>query len=248
MPVRALAELQPVFGLLAGSPEAERIELTVVASRSLATEIRSRLRDAFDFYGLMGGLVVVGDKETPLGRLEAGAAASEAERLLVWTPAALPRSPGWLAALIAEADGLGDFGLLSPCLIHEDGAIAFAGERSEPPDVGGFCALAGFGAHAIPLGRPQPVSAGAPEIALIARPALKASGGFARRCFSEAYAQADLAARLRDAGFSVNCSGAVSFWSLDEPKVARPSPFVRLMQRVDAVLLGDGTRSGAEIK
>jgi hypothetical protein len=237
VPFRTYAELQPIFGSLAGSAEAARLDMTLVASRSTAAETLPRLRDAFEFYGLQGSLVIARDKETTLDRIDSGVQATNAAHVLCWTPAALPRSPKWLDRLVEEADSLPDFGLISPALVYEDGSICFSGERSDRSGIDSCCARAGFAAHALPLGVPFRVSSGAPEIALIARNSLVAAGGFSGHCFSEAHAHIDLASRLHRAGMASYCSRAVPFWMLDDVKAARSTHFARLMQRVDASLL-----------
>ncbi len=237
VPFRAYAELQPILGLLAGTPEAEALDLVLVTSRSVATETLPRLTEAFDFYGLSGGLVFASEHETTAGRLDLGVAATASPTILCLTPAALPKSAGWLAALMAEAESLPTAGLLSPAMTYEDGSIYFGGESADPLTVHGACALSGYGANWLRRGPARPVAAGAPEVALIGRAALEAAGGFSGHLFSDAYTHVDLAARLRRAGHGSYCSGAVEFWMLDDSHAAQPSPFARLMRQVDAALL-----------
>ena len=177
-------------------------------------------------------------EETTPRRLDAGVAATCAARLLAWLPAALPKTSGWLARLVEETDTLPDFGLLSPALIYEDGSICFGGECAEPLAASGACARSGFNERSLPRGAPRRVSAGAQQIALIDRSALEAVGGFAGHLFSDVYSHVDLAARLRRTSRAAYCSGAVEFWMLDDARTAPPSPFARVMRRVDAALLG----------
>lgn len=237
VPFRAYAELQPILGLLAGTPEAKALDLVLVTSRSVATETLGRLTEAFDFYGLSGGLVFASEHETTAGRLDLGVAATVSPTILCLTPAALPKSTGWLAALMAEAEGLPTGGLLSPAMTYEDGSIYFGGESADPLTVHGACARSGYGASWLRRGPARAVAAGAPEVALIGRAALEAAGGFSGHLFSDAYTHVDLAARLRRAGHASYCSGAVEFWMLDDSNTAQPSPFARLMRQVDAALL-----------
>ena len=61
VPCNGFARLQPMLALLAGTPEAEALELCLVASREVASEMLPRLEDAFGFYGLSGQLVVASD-------------------------------------------------------------------------------------------------------------------------------------------------------------------------------------------
>lgn len=237
MPVRRFAELQPVLALLAGAPEAAMLDLTLVAGRDAAGGMLEALRDAFPFYGLGGSLVIAAERETVAGRLDAGLAASGGRRVLCWMPTVLPKRPGWLAALIAEADALAQPGLLSPALTYEDGSIYFGGDGASSRAAAGVAAMAGYGGGRLKRGAPQPVAAGAAEIALIDRELLLRAGGFAGQLFSDAFSHLDLAARLRDAGAAAHCSGGVAFWMLDDPCPGDASPFARLMERVDAALI-----------
>jgi hypothetical protein len=244
MPVRSLAELQPIFGLLAGAPEAQAIDLILVAQRSAASEMLKALGEAYDFYGLKGALVIAGERDTLTARLDAGAAASDSARILVWTPQALPKGPGWLARMIAEADALPAPGLLSPMMTYEDGSIAYGASRDLARQDPRVCAVAGYGAEFLSLGAPTPAPAGAAEIALIARKTLTRAGGFAGRLFSDAYAQVDLSDRLARVGAGVWCSGAVDFWMLEDAQTGASGPFDRVLQQLDAALIA---RRGREL-
>ncbi len=233
VPCRSFAEVQPILALLAGTPEAAALELCLVAARATAAEMLPRLADAFAFYGLAGQLVVASDRDGTPARLDLGAAASTRARVLAWMPAALPKAPGWLARLRAEADALPAPGLLSPALTYEDGSIAFGGLPAATP---GACALQGYATAWLPRGRPRPAATGAAEIALLDRATLDAAGGFSGRLFGDAFAHADLAARLAARGLATWCSGSVEFWVLDDP-VADPDPAAAILRRIDAVLL-----------
>ncbi len=233
MPFERFASLQPVLGLLAGTPDAERMDLTLVAPRS-AAEGLERLDEALRFYGLRGSLIIASEQETLAGRLDLGVAATSGERLLCWHPQALPRGPGWLATLIAEADALPVPGLISPALVYEDGSICFGG--AEASTSAGGCAHAGYGEVWLGRGAPRPVASAAAAVALVPRELLARAGGFAGQLFGDAYAHVDLAERLRATGGASHCSGAVSFWMLDDPAEAG-SAMNKLMSRIDAALL-----------
>lgn len=237
MPVRNLAELQPVFGLLAGAPEAQALDLILVASRAAAAEMLKALGEAYDFYGLKGALVIAGERDTLTARLDAGASASDGARILVWTPQALPKAPGWLARLIAEADGLPAPGLLSPMMTYEDGSVAYGAGRDLARQDLRLCPVAGYGAEFLSYGPPVPAPAGAAELALVDRATLMRAGGFGGRLFSDAFASVDLADRLRRAGAGVWCSGAVDFWMLEDAQANAGGPFDRVLQQLDAGLI-----------
>jgi hypothetical protein len=237
MPFRSMAELQPVLGILAGSEEAEVLEIIITARRHTASEHLRALQDAFDFYGLVGGLVIAPDKATPGEALDAGASVASAPIILRWDPSVLPKAPAWLAGLLAEYDALPHPGLLSPALTYEDESIYFGGDRMDETDAGSACALTGYSAHWLPRGRPERVSVGAAEIALIDRDLLERAGGFSRSLLSDAYAHVDLAASLRRLGSGAWCAGAVEFWMLEEGGSDDETPLAGMLKKVDAVLL-----------
>ncbi|PZX17129.1 hypothetical protein LX81_01761 [Palleronia aestuarii] len=244
MPVAGLAELQPILATLAGTSDAEGMDLTLVVSRSVAAEIRRPLDDAFHFYGLTGSLIVVPDHATMAARLDAGTAAGNAERLLVWQSAALPRGPGWLARLRVEAERVGA-GLVSPVLFYEDGSIYFGGERPRPGARGPDCLRAGLGAHAIGSDTTRAVAAGAAEIALVDRSLLARSGGFSGHLFGDTYTHLDLARRLRLAGGETWCASAVAFWMVEDPRPEELTPFAQMTRAVDTALIARRTEKGA---
>ena len=106
MPFRAFSELQPVLALLAGTPEAAVLDLVMVTARDRVAEVMETLDAAFDFFGLTGGLVAAGTAESLPAQLDLGVEAASGERVLAWSPSALPKAGGWLARLIDEAAGL----------------------------------------------------------------------------------------------------------------------------------------------
>ncbi len=236
VPISGLAELQPLFAALAGTSDAEGMDITLVAGRAVAAEHRRALDDAFHFYGLTGDLVVVPDHATVAARLDAGVVAGTSPRVLVWQTSALPRGPGWLARLTAEADRLAS-GLVSPVLLYEDGSICFGGTRPEPGTRGAACLRAGFGGHALGAEGARPVFAGAAEIALLDRALLAAAGGFSGHLFGDAYTHLDLARRLRQAGGQAWCAGSIAFWMLEDPRPEDQTPFARMTRAVDAALI-----------
>jgi hypothetical protein len=242
MPISGLAELQPVFAALAGSADAQRLDLTLVAGRSAAAEHRRALDDAFDFYGLRGQLVVVPDHATLAARLDAGVAAGAAPQVLVWQPSALPRERGWLDRLVAESRGPGR-GLVSPALTYEDGSIYFGGARPELSAPDTTCARAGFGAHALVAAETTPVSAGAAEVSLIERGLLEHAGGFSGHLFGDAYMHLDLARRLRRLGAGAWCAPAVGFWMLEDPHAEDTAPLAQMTRAIDAALIARRTRT-----
>ena len=149
--------------------------------------------------------------------------ATGGERILAWSPSTLPKGAGWLARFLDEAAGLRVPGLVSPALTYEDGSIYFGGATGQPGEW-------------LERGAPREVTAGAAEIALIDRDALRRAGGFSGHLFGDAHAHADLAERLRRAGFATWCSGSVEFWMLDDP-AADPTPLDRMIRQVDDALL-----------
>jgi hypothetical protein len=241
MPVSGLAELQPILAALADSQDAALMDLTLVATRSVASEIRHALDDAFRFYGLTGELLVVPDHATMAARLDAAIATRAAPRVLIWQPCALPTGQGWLRRLIAEADRPGA-GLVSPALTYEDGSIYFGGAR---PDLrvaaAGACARAGLGSADLVATDATPVSAGAAEIALVHRELLSAAGGVSGHLFGDAYTHLDLARRLRGAGGQAWCAPSVTFWMLEDPRPDDETPFARMTRAVDAALIARRT-------
>lgn len=239
MPVRGLAELQAVFGLLGGTPDAEALDLTLICSRDAAADLMRPLDEAFRFYGLSGALVIASERDTLAARLDAGVAATEGRWVLAWSPQALPKHRGWVEALCAEAEALEAPGLLSPALTYEDGSVCFAGAQraasgrtAEP-----LSALAGYAGGWLARGLPARAAAGAADIALLDRGLLAAAGGFAGHLFGEGYAHLDLAARLRAQGAETWCSGLVEFWMLETAQAEEATPLARLLREVDASLL-----------
>ncbi len=244
MPIAGIAELQPVFAALAGTSDAEGMDITLVAGRRAAAEIRTALDDAFRFYGLTGNLVVVPDHATIAARLDAGVGSGTAPRILAWQSSALPRGPDWLARLKMEAERL-DRGLISPVLLYEDGSVYFSGAR---PDFGArkaSCSRAGFGSHALRQDGVRPVSAGAAEIALVDREVLAASGGFSGHLFGDSHTHLDLARRLRRAGGTAWCAASIAFWMLEDPRPEDRSPFALMTRAVDAALFARRIKEGA---
>lgn len=241
MPVSSLAELQPVFAALAGSEDAELMDLTLVAGRRVAAEIRQALDDAFRFYGLTGQLVVVPDHATLAARLDAGIVAGGSPRVLLWQPCALPKGPGWLARLIDEA-GRPGAGLISPALTYEDGSIYFGGARPELAARDTTCAWAGFGGSALNDVESTPVSAGAAEISLVDRDLLTSAGGVSGHLFGDTYAHLELARRLRRAGGHAWCAPSIGFWMVEDPRPEDDGPFARMTRAVDAALIARRTR------
>ncbi len=245
MPVAGLAELQAVFGLLAGTPDAAALDLTLVCPRGIAADLVRPLDAAFRFYGLGGSLVIASERDTLAARLDAGVQATHAPQVLAWTPQALPKAPGWLAALMVEAGDLDAPGLLSPAMTYEDGSVYHGGQgrlaATEPSEA--ISAFAGYGGQWLPKGALSAAATGAAEIALVSRATLARAGGFSGPLFGDGLAHVDLAARLRAAGAGIWCSGTVEFWMLEEPRPGAPTPIAGLMRQIDAALLRRRTNS-----
>lgn len=236
MPVSGLDELQPVLAALAGTEDAASLDLTLVAGRQTGARIRQDLDDAFRFYGLTGQMVIVPDHATLSARLDAGIAASTATRVLVWHPSVLPKGPGWLATLCADADS-NNAGLASPMLTYEDGSVYFGGARPARANGEASCAHVGFGATMARETFATPVSAGAAEIALIDRDILKEAGGISGHLFGDTFTHLDLARRLRKAGGRAVFSPSAEFWMLEDPKPQDNSPITQMTRAVDAALI-----------
>ena len=117
---RAIGELDVVLG-----PDVDAVD-------EKGDALPERLAEMFRFYGLAGRLVLTPEGESFAGQVEAGLAATQAQRLLIWSPSALPTSPGWLAGLLAAQAGLEAPGLVSPDM---PSALDFA-------LLGGFIAIA----------------------------------------------------------------------------------------------------------
>jgi hypothetical protein len=232
-PVALFDEAQSLLASLAGTAEAATLDLTLVADRAFAAAEGDRLRRAFAFYGVGGRLATVDAGRGFDERLDAGLArAPDAPWALAWSPAALPRGAGWLAALAAAASGAGAPALVSPLLAHEDDSIRYAG--GDGAQAAGYCAasLAGAGTRT--------AAAGAAEVALVDRALLRRAGGFSGRCFGDRLGRIDLARRLRAAGGAVLWTGEASFWVVEPPTEPPGPPDLWLRRAVDAALLAAG--------
>lgn len=233
IPVARFDHLQPIMALLAGTPEAGRLDLVIVLSRDDAGRAVERLTDLFAFYGLRGRLVLVPARTEPDARVEAGCDLAQGPRVLIWWPSALPAAPGWLARLEAEMAGLPGAGLISPTLTYEDGSVFFGGDGTTGPD---DTPMLGYPRAWMMEGAPRRVPAGAAQVALIDRAALAAAGGYAGTLFSGAFAHRDLAHRLQAQGFGTWALHEVDFWMLED----LPAPSddrARLLRAVDTELL-----------
>ena len=235
IPFCSYPQLQPILALLAGTPEAEMLDLVLVTSRRVASETLEKLSAAFGFFGLRGSLTIASEQDSVATQLDLGAAATTAEVLLCWMPAVLPKAPGWLGRMLDEAAALPARGLLSPALTYEDGSIYFGGAPG-----GGHrssCGLSGYNAGWLHRGAPRPALVGAAEIALLDRDALAAVDGFAGHLFGDAYVHVDLAERLAGKGFATWCSGAVEFWILDDAANESHGSHSGIVRKIDAALL-----------
>lgn len=237
MPFRTLTQLQPVFALLGGTPEATALDLTLVTTRDTATGLAEKLAEAFRFYDLSGRLLVLPENESLLAQFEAGIAATDGSRLLLWEPSVLPTQANWLVRLVREQQWARPSGPISPRLVYEDGSICFGAGESSGDGLETLCPQLGYPAEWLAHGRPTRVPTGAPEIALIARDDLLRAGGLSGRLFTDRLAHRDLADRLKTTGAGVWCSGGVTFWALQDQTQATNDSFTSLMAKVDGALI-----------
>lgn len=236
MPVSDIAHLQPVMSSLAGTPEARALDIVLVLGRDGAVGLAEDLDHSFRFYGLTGALMLVPDHETLAARLDAGVAATDADKILVWQPAVLPKAPGWLDHLEAASKDSGDGAIVSPLLVYEDGSIYFGGSAVGSGPEGTACAFLGFERHRIASGDPRPASAIPAEIALIDRAALLDVGGFAGRLWGDKYIGQDLSLRLAERGARPWCVPQVEFWMLDATS-AEQRDIQNMTDRIDEALI-----------
>lgn len=242
IPLARFDHLQPMMALLSGTAEALRLDLVIVMARAEAQGVARRLRALFGFYGLRGRLLLVPDQLDPCSRIEAGLALAKGARVLLWSPEALPATPGWLALLEADLDGLGARGLISPTLTYEDGSIFHGADVGAGSDA---AAMLGYPAGWLRRGAPSPTSAGAAQLALVDREALADAGGLAGRLYSDAMVHRDLARRLHACGHGTWASPAVDFWMLEDRPPAADG-ILRLLETIDSVLLVHDARAVTE--
>lgn len=234
IPLSRLDHLQPMMALLAGTPEADRLDLVIVMARGEARDAAARLKDLFAFYRLRGRLLLVADQTDLCGRIEAGLALASGARVLLWMPSALPATPGWLGLLEDELAALDAPGLISPTLIYEDGSVFYGGDGATRDN---RAPMLGYPQGWLVRGAPRAMPTGAAELALIDREAMAAAGGFPGRLYSDAMLHRDLARRLHECGFGTWSSRNVDFWMLeDQPRAVDPQN--RLLERVDSLLVG----------
>lgn len=234
VPLSRFDHLLPMMALLAGTEEAERLDLTIVMARGEAGQAVSRLGDLFSFYGLRGRLLLVPDQADPCARIEAGLAMATGRRVLLWSPAALPATVGWLATLESELAGCGTPGLISPTLVYEDGSVFYGGDRAVGPD---DAAMLGYPLGWMTRGEPCAMPFGAAQLALVDRDAMSAAGGFSGALYSDQMIHRDLGRRLKECGYGSWASRSVDFWILEEHR--NPADAAgRLLERVDSSLMG----------
>jgi hypothetical protein len=239
LPIDRMSDLQPVFALLAGTPDAAMLDLTLIVPRSLARSDLRAIEDAFVFYELSGRLVVTPDGLPIPARLDEALAAAYAPLVLAWHPSALPRKSGWLGDLLEDREAIGAPGLLAPVLVYEDGSIFFAGSIDgigiSPERVG--CGLLGYTRTRISSGAPREVLAAPADIVLVDRSLLAEAGGFSGRLFSGGFLHLDLARRLAACGARSWCSGRVVFWKLEDRAGHEADPVRYVLTEVDRALL-----------
>lgn len=233
IPLDRLDHLQPMMALLAGTTEADRLDLVVVMAQGEAREAAARLKDLFAFYRLKGRLMLVADGASRSTRMDAGLDLAQGSRILLWSASALPSTPGWLGLLEAELEALGRPGLISPTLIYEDGSVFYGGDGATSGD---DAPMLGYPRGWLMRGAPRPMPSCAVQLAFIDREALAKAGGFNGRLYSDALLHRDLSHRLHAHGFGTWASRSVDFWMLDDP--AGPSDAaMAFLERVDSALL-----------
>jgi hypothetical protein len=226
-----LDELQPVFALLAGTPEARSLDLTLIAPRRVVEEVLEQLQHAFQFYELTGHVLAASSPGLQISLLDSAVQSATAGHVLLWSPKALPKAPGWLARLLCELKGMGRPGMISPLLTYEDGSIRFG------PSGDGPASALGFASDRLQRRGTTEVQTSAAEIALMSRDHLRQAGGFAGHLFSDAFAHIDLSMRVASAGGAIWCSGDVAFWCLDDAASPDGGAPERILRQVDARLL-----------
>lgn len=235
VPLSHLNHLQPMIALLSGTPEAARLDLVIVMTRSDAVGAAPRLKDLFSFYEIRGRMVLIADNTDFCARIEAGLALASGPRVLLWLPSALPSTPGWLGLLEDELEGLGTGGLISPMLVYEDGSIFYGGDGVTDKD---SALMLGYPINWMVRGAPCPMQTGAAQFALIDRHAMIEAGGFSGGLYSNAMVHRDLAHRLHAHGFGTWSSRSVDFWMLEDLPQAENAT-MRLLERVDSVLIAN---------
>lgn len=234
IPLARMDHLQPIMALLAGTPEADRLDLALIMSRGQAGQTVERLADLFAFYGLRGRLLLMADQADLCARIEAGLALAGGDRVLLWSPSALPATPDWLSVLERELDGLDGPGLISPTLIYEDGSIFYGGDGATVDD---GSPMLGYPREWLIRGAPRSMPAGAAQFALIDRAALSKAGGFSGQLYSDAMVHRDLARRLHENGCGIWSSRSVDFWMLEDLNTVSDAT-MRLLERIDSALVG----------
>ncbi|MCB1336247.1 MAG: hypothetical protein KDK10_01880 [Maritimibacter sp.] len=237
MPLADIAHLQPVMASLADTPEADELDLVLVANREGAATLSEELDFQFRFFGLRGTLVLVPDHE-PLGRrLDAGAKVARAGEILVWQPAVLPKSPRWLATLRRAARELGERAVVAPLLSYEDGSVYFGGGTSGAAPAGAPCSLVGFARRRLDDSGPRPAQALPAEIVLVNRDLIAAAGGFRGGLLGERFVGQDLSQRLAREGAAAWCVPQAEFWMLDATPAGAAPGERSMVDRIDAALI-----------
>lgn len=233
IPLNRLEHLYPMMALLSGTPEADRLDLVIVMGRSEAGRAASSLKDLFAFYGIRGRLLLVPEQTDACARIEAGLQLASGRRVLLWSPSALPSTPGWLDLLEADLTATGIPGLISPTLVYEDGSVFYGGEGATGDNA---APMLGYAREWMTRAGPRPTPAGAAQLALIDIGAMAESGGFSGRLYSDAMVHRDLGCRLHQRGFGTWSSSGVDFWMLEDPPGAAGA-IERLLERVDSSLI-----------
>ncbi len=247
MPLSQPRLLEPVLAALSDTADAAELDLVLVADDTMPANFVAGLDDCFRFYGVTGAVALVRPHLTAARRLDLVVAATEAPALLIWGPAALPKRPGWLAALRRAAATLPGCALVSPVMTCEDGTLHVGGARVAAPADRAICHVAGFARDRQALAAPTRVSAGAAELALVDRGRLEAAGGLCGRMLGEAHVHHDLGRRLGAAGGTVWFTPEAEFWMLGRAAAAT-GPSTAIEDQLDAALLALAAGAASEIR
>ncbi len=236
MPWQDLRQLEPVLAALCGTPEADALQLLLAADDTLPADHLGRLENQFEFYGIAGGVTLVRPHLTISERLDVLLALTQAPRVLVWHPSALPKRPGWLAELEATLAADPDCALVSPMMTYEDATLHYSGALADPGRIGPDCQLAGLDQGRAPASAAEPVSVCAAELALACRDRLLGAGGLSSGLFGDALTHLDLSRRLRAKGHALRYTPAAQFWMLDRMPAPK-DPDLHIASHLDAAIL-----------
>jgi hypothetical protein len=180
-------------------------------------------------YGLPCRLVIVPSfLPTPLA-VNAAVAAARAERVVLLHAGVVPLTRGWLRRMAEAADTAGAHcGAVGARVLHEDGAIRCAGGEFATDDGGRWDIerpWLGFPGAFAPATATRLVTVAPRGCLTIARALFQRLGGFDHGYFTMRAAEADLCARIWQAGQSVVCVAEPSVVDLSPPLKGESGPF-----------------------